>query len=110
MKLLVIDWCADSATSTLLASCKTPQHTIVGFELKDGAEAYRKTGVLKPDAIIINYAAKPSHGRMTADSIHKRKLTSEIPIYFINGEEDDNERVSHLGVCLSSEELEDMLL
>jgi hypothetical protein len=110
MKLFVIDWCTDAAASKLLTACAVPPHAIIGFELKDGAEAYRKTALLKPDAIIINYAAKPLHGRMTADSIHKRKLTSEIPIYFINGEEEDNERVAHLGVCLSSEELADMLL
>lgn len=110
MKLFVIDWCTDAAASKLLAACNTPAHTIIGYELKDGAEAYRKTALLKPDAIIINYAAKPLHGRTTADSIRKRKLTSEIPMYFINGEEEDNERVAHLGICLSSEELADMLL
>lgn len=110
MKLFVIDWCMDAATSALLATCKTSSHSVSGFELEDGAEAYRKTGVLKPDAIIINYAAKPLHGRLTADSIRKRKQTSEIPIYFINGEEEDNEKACNLGICLSSEELADLLL
>lgn len=109
MKLFVIDWCNDAGSSTLLTTCKTSPHTVIGFEIKDGAEAYRKTGVLKPDAIIINYASKPLHGRTTADSIHKRKLTTNIPLYFIDGDEEDNERVSHFGVCLSSEELSDLL-
>lgn len=110
MKLFVIDWCVEANSSALINLCNTSQHTIVGIEIKDGAEAYRKTGVLKPDAIIINYGSKPLHGRTTADSIKKRKLTADIPLYFIDGDEEDNERVSHLGVCLSSEELADMLL
>lgn len=109
MKIFVIDWCTDANASALITACKTPPHSVVGYELADGAEAYRKIGILKPEAIVINYAAKPSHGRMTADSIRKRKATAEIPLYFIDGEEDDNERVSHMGICLSSEELADLL-
>lgn len=109
MKIFVIDWCADAGASAIITACKTPPHNVVGYELADGAEAYRKTGTLKPDAVVINYAAKPSHGRMAADSIRKRKATAEIPLYFIDGEEEDNERVAHLGICLSSEELVDLL-
>lgn len=109
MKLFVIDWCPDAASSALLTLCKETGHTVCGYELKDGNEAYRKTGTGKPDAILINYAAKPLHGRTTADAIRKRKTTSEIPLYFIDGEEDDNERVAHMGICLSSEELTDLL-
>jgi len=109
MKLFVIDWSKD-ATTPLLDLCKQhPPHKVIGFELLDGAEAYRKTGILKPDAIVVNYAAKPSHGKQTADSIHKRKLTATIPIYFINGNEEDNELVSNIGICLSDEELKELL-
>jgi DNA-binding response OmpR family regulator len=77
--------------------------------MQDGAEAFRQTAQVKPDAIVVNYAVKPLHGRMTAESIHKRKGTSQIPIYFINGEEDENEKVANVGICLSQEELKDLL-
>lgn len=109
MKLFIIDWCADAAASALLQSCNSTTHKVVGYELKDGGEAYRKTGLDKPDAIIVNYAAKPLHGRTTADSIRKRKATSLIPIYFIGGDEEDNEKAANLGLCLSTEELTDLL-
>ena len=108
MKLFVIDWSKESSTP-LLDFCSNCGHEVVGRETEDGAEAYRKTGLLKPDAIVVNYAIKPSHGRMAADSIHKRKGTSQIPIYFINGEEDENEKVANIGICLSHEELKDLL-
>lgn len=108
MKLFVIDWSKDT-TTPLLDFCRQSVHKVSGFELSDGGEAYRKTGINKPDAIVVNYAAKPSHGRMTANSIHKRKLTAQVPIYFINGNEEDNELVANIGICLSEEELKDLL-
>jgi DNA-binding response OmpR family regulator len=108
MRLFIIDW-SNEASTPLLDLCKGSAHTIAGHELKDGAEAYRKTAQCKPDAIVVNYAVKPSHGRVTAEQIYKRKVTSEIPIYFIDGAEDDNEKVEHFGLCLSEEELEELL-
>lgn len=108
MRLFIIDWSRE-ATTPLLDYCKSTRHTIAGHELTDGAEAYRKTAQCKPDAIVVNYAVKPSHGRSTAEQIFKRKMTSEIPIYFIGGEEDDNEKVEHMGICLSEEELQELL-
>ncbi|PZR23427.1 MAG: hypothetical protein DI539_03120 [Flavobacterium psychrophilum] len=107
MKLFIIDWSKELSTP-LIDYCKKNAE-VVGIELRDGGEAYRKTGLLKPDAIVINYATKPSHGRQTADSIRLRKATAQIPIYFIDGAEDENELAEHMGVCLSHEELEDLL-
>ena len=108
MQLFIIDWSKDKSTP-LLECCRNSTHKIVGMELKDGGEAYRKVAACNPDAIVVNYAAKPSHGRITAQEIRKRKATAQIPIYFIDGEEEDNEKVEHMGICLSSEELKDLL-
>ncbi|OYQ38126.1 hypothetical protein CHU92_06565 [Flavobacterium cyanobacteriorum] len=108
MQLFIIDWSREK-TTPLIDYCKKTRHKVLGAELLDGAEAYRKTGSHRPDAIVINYAVKPSHGRAAASEIKKRKATSEIPIYFIGGTEDDNEKVSHLGICLSEEEFRDFL-
>ncbi|MCO6146753.1 hypothetical protein [Flavobacterium sp. NRK1] len=107
MKIFIIDWTKEH-TTPLIDYCKK-KTDVVGIELNDGAEAYRKTGILKPDVIVINYANKPSHGRQTADSIRKRKTTSQTPIYFIDGAEDENEMAEHIGICLSQEELQDLL-
>lgn len=108
MKFFVIDW-AREASTPLIELCGRAPHKVVGHETEDGAEAYRKTARCTPDAIVVNYAVKPSHGRITADQIHKRKGTSQIPIYFINGSEEDNEKAEHIGLCLSEEELLDLL-
>ncbi len=108
MQLFIIDWSKDS-TTPLIDCCKKSPHKVVGVELADGAQAYRKTGQSKADAIVVNYAVKPSHGRMTASEIRKRKTTAEVPIYFIGGSEDDNELVEHIGICLSEEEFKDLL-
>lgn len=107
MKLFIIDWSKEQ-TTPLIDYCKK-NATVVGTELTDGAEAYRKMATLKPDAVVVNYANKPLHGRQTADSIHKRKATSQIPIYFIDGAEDENEKAEHIGICLSQEELQELL-
>lgn len=107
MKLFIIDWTKEH-TTPLIEYCKK-HATVVGTELHNSEDAYRKTGSLKPDAIVINYSSKPSHGRQTAESIVKRKLTSQIPIYFIDGAEDENEKVENIGICLSQEELEELL-
>ena len=107
MKLFIIDWTKE-LTTPLIEYCKK-NATVVGTELSDGAEAYRKTGLLKPDAIVINYSSKPSYGRLAADSIRKRNGSTLTPIYFIDGAEDENEKAENIGICLSSEELEDLL-
>ena len=107
MKLFIIDWTKE-LTTPLIDYCKK-NADVIGVELNDGAEAYRKTGLLKPDVIVINYSNKPSHGRLTADSIRKRKGTANTPIYFIDGAEDENEKAENIGICLSQEELEDLL-
>ena len=107
MKLFIIDWTKE-LTTPLIDYCKK-NADVIGVELNDGAEAYRKTGFLKPDVIVINYSNKPSHGRLTADSIRKRKGTANTPIYFIDGAEDENEKAENIGICLSQEELEDLL-
>ena len=108
MKLFIIDW-SKELTTPLIDFCKK-NADVVGIELRDGGEAYRKTGLLKPDVIVINYATKPSHCRQTADSIRQRKATSQIPIYFIDGAEEENELAEHMGICFSQEELQDLLL
>ncbi|MFL9843701.1 response regulator [Flavobacterium rhizosphaerae] len=108
MTLFVIDWTLMD-TTPLLELCRESSHEVVGYEFADGGRAYKKTGELKPDAIIINYNIKPSHGKETAGSIKNRKSTAQIPIYFIDGEVEDNEHCNHLGICLSSEELKELL-
>ncbi len=108
MKLFIIDW-SKEATTPLIEYCRKTSHKIVGTQMADGGIAYKDTGLRKPDAIVINYAVKPSHGRVTAQQIRKRKSTSITPIYFINGDEDDNEKAENIGICLSEEEFKELL-
>lgn len=108
MKFFIIDWSCEK-TTPLMELCRANGHRVTGCELIDGGEAYRKTAGCTADAIVVNYAVKPSHGRTTAEQIHKRKSTSEIPIYFIGGSEEDNELAEHYGLCLSEQEFRELL-
>ncbi|OIQ16220.1 MAG: hypothetical protein BM557_10135 [Flavobacterium sp. MedPE-SWcel] len=108
MNLFIIDWSKEASTP-LIDYCKTTSHRIVGTQMVDGTITYKNTTRNKPDAIVINYAVKPSHGRSAAQEMRKRKKTATTPIYFINGDEDDNEKVEHIGICLSEEEFKDLL-
>ncbi len=100
MKVLVVDF----STSNLLLDALPGGHEIV-TEKTDGAQAYKLSGEFLPDKIFINYKDKPNHGRQTAISIKERKKTANIPIYFVDGEQAENEKVQHLGKCLTMNEL-----
>jgi hypothetical protein len=70
----------------------------VEYEYKDGAEAYRKISHFMPDLILVNYAVKPSHGRLTIESVKKRKKTALPSLYILlMGPMPDNEKVKNIG-------------
>ncbi|MBX2932545.1 MAG: hypothetical protein KF781_11430 [Chitinophagaceae bacterium] len=100
MNIFIIDF---SATPTLIEKFSS-KHQIT-TENKDGAMAYKTVGLQMPDIICINYKDLPSHGRQTAISIKQRKKTAHIPIFFIDGNKIDNEKVATLGRCISSKEI-----
>jgi|GEM_PF-1397281 len=105
MKIFVIDF---SKNPSLVEMCRQNGH-IVEYEHKDGAAAYKNTKVFMPDIIVVNYAEKPSHGRLTAQKIHQRKMTSPIPIYFIDGQDSENEKIKDFGTPATKQELSALL-
>ncbi|QNR22881.1 hypothetical protein [Croceimicrobium hydrocarbonivorans] len=74
-------------------------------ENQDGAQAYRDVALLEPDLVLVNMAAKASHGKQSAQAILKRKKTAQIPFYFLDCPVDYVETCGALGQLLSSEEL-----
>ena len=105
MKIFVIDFSADK---TLIELCMSAENELE-YEQHDGALAYAKTREFMPDIIVVNYAKKPSHGRMTAMKINERKMTSHIPIYFVGGKEKDNEKVKLFGNPISLSKLKEKI-
>ena len=105
MKIFVIDFSKDNSLIELCMS----NGNIVEYEQKDGALAYSKSREFMPDLIIVNHKDKPSHGRITAQKIKQRKMTSEIPIYFWNGTEKENEKILDIGTPITTIELEELL-
>ena len=97
MKIMVIDF---GETHQLIDSF--PEGLNLLIEKEDGARAYKLAGDSLPAAIFINYRDKPSHGRQTAISIRERKKTAHIPVYFVDGNESDNEKVKHIGTCIKN--------
>lgn len=108
MNLFIFDWTKEQ-TTPLIEYCKKNAR-VIGYELEGSDDrTLRKADDLQADAIVINYANKPSFGRMAAQNLHNTKQSTQTPIYFIDGTEYDNEMVGHIGLCLSSEELQDLL-
>jgi len=101
MKIFVIDFSNDTS---LIEICSTNDNE-VQFEQKDGAKAYSKSREFMPELIVVNYSEKPSHGRITAIKINQRKMTSHIPIYFVDGNEKENEKIKSFGTIIASDEL-----
>ncbi len=97
MKIFVIDFSKDK---TLIEIC-AKKGAIIEFEQNDGALAYQKSRKFMPDIIVVNYLDKPSHGRLTAQKIKQRKMTSNIPIYFIDGLESENEKIRNIGTPIT---------
>jgi hypothetical protein len=100
MKIMVIDFSENNYITD-----RFPQGINLLIEKKDGGAAYQLAGEHLPAAIFINYKDKPSHGRQTAFSIRERKKTAHIPIYFVDGNESDNEKVKDIGTCISSNDI-----
>ena len=92
MKVLLIDFSGSGELKQYF-----PKNVTLLEENKDGAAAYKIAGSEMPDMIFINYSAKPSHGRETAKAIKEQKKTEEIPIYFVEGDEPDSEKIINLG-------------
>jgi hypothetical protein len=100
MKIFVLDF---SSQRELVD--RVPIGHEITEEKEDGGKAYKTIGKQLPDKIFIQYKYKPSHGRQTAISIKERKRTSNIPIYFVDGNEVENHKVRHIGNCIKLNEL-----
>lgn len=84
----------------------------VETEAEDGARAYRRIRELAPAAVVVHLDRKPSHGRITAESLRRNKSTREIPLYFVGGDDEAREKTRAAlphGVFLSADELEGAL-
>ena len=100
MKIMVIDFADTDHIKDIL-----PKEVEILVEKKDGGRAYKLAGEELPDIIFIKYKDKPNHGRQTAISIKERKNTANIPIYFVDGNDIENEKVKRVGLCINSEEV-----
>ena len=105
MKIFVIDFSKDKSLIELCLG----NGNIVEYEQKDGALAYSKSREFMPDVIVVNYKDKPSHGRLTAQKIKQRKITSEIPVYFIDSTASENDKIKDFGIPKTKTELEKLL-
>jgi chemotaxis response regulator CheB len=103
MKILfIIDFSGNNRLATLFEGREDLQ---VYTEAEDGGRAYKLVGELLPDRVVVNMAAKPSHGLQTALSLKERKKTAAIPLFFVDVPEGYADRVAPLGNCVSMEAL-----
>lgn len=102
MRVFLIDFSSEQIWESQIGQ-------IAGLEFHceklDGAQAYRDVALLEPDLILVNMAAKASHGKQSSQAILKRKKTAQIPIYFLDCPEAYVENCGALGQFLSSQEV-----
>jgi len=105
MKIFVIDF----SGSNYLAEYFDKNHDVF-VENLDGGTAYKQIGQIMPDKIFINYKDKPSHGRQTGVAIKRRKKTSSIPIYFVDGNKEENEKIKSIGRVIETKDIENCII
>ena len=81
----LIDWNVTRAAT--LAEELRHDGWVVGIETEDGARAYQQTGINPPGALVVWLDVRPGHGMETAQSIHHRVATADVPIVFVCTEE-----------------------
>lgn len=89
-RLFLIHWKAAEAAE--LAKPLLSQGWAVDTEAEDGARAYRRIREDPPDAVVIYLTRLPSHGRETARALRSTKATRDLPIVFVDGQEDAVEK------------------
>jgi len=88
--LFLIHWKASEAEA--LATPLRTEGWQVDIEAEDGARAGRAIKANQPDAVVIYLTRLPSHGRETADGLRSIKATRDIPIVFVDGNEEAIEK------------------
>ena len=84
----------------------------VEIEAENGARAGNAIKADPPRVIVIYLSRLPSHGRETAYALHSYKATRNIPIVFVDGNEEAVEKTKVKvpdAIYTTSEELESVL-
>lgn len=59
----------------------------VNFEAEDGSRACQQITKDPPNVVLIYLNRLPSHGRRTGEHLRKIKVTRDLPIIFVDGNE-----------------------
>ncbi|HNM35389.1 MAG TPA: hypothetical protein PKI98_10915, partial [Chitinophagaceae bacterium] len=97
MKIFIVDFSPNN--NFLLHFQKEGLHYTI--EKNDGGNAYKTVATELPEKIFVNFASKPSHCIQTIKAILNRKTTSKIEIFFVDGDEKNNEKVKELGTSIT---------
>src|SRR3989304_1402258 len=60
----------------------------VDLEAQDGARAGKRIREVSPEAVVIFLSRLPSHGRETAHALRSFKSTRQLPIIFVDGQDE----------------------
>ena len=109
-KLFLIHWNASEVEEH--ASALRSDGWSVEVESQDGARAGKLIKADPPDVVVIYLTKLPSHGRETARYLRSLKATRDVPILFVDGEEEAIETTRakvREAVYVTSEELRNTL-
>jgi CheY-like chemotaxis protein len=84
--LFYVHWDKDEA----LAACRGLREAgyNVKYECDSGDTAWKALKKARYDAIIISLAKAPSHGRQVAEAAQNDGKLSQVPIFFVGGEDE----------------------
>lgn len=89
-RLFLVHWHAEEAGE--LAAPLLADGWTVDIETADGARACKAILADPPDAVVVSLARMPSHGRETVRAIRNSKAGRDLPVIFLDGQDDAVEK------------------
>jgi CheY-like chemotaxis protein len=84
LRVYLVQW--DEQAAVVRSARLVGEGWTVFTESKDGNDAYQQIRTLKPDLVIFDLAAKPSHSLQVAEALRKSRSLDSLPFVFVDGD------------------------
>ena len=91
-RILLVHWNRDEARERA-TRLRRAGHTVVIHADQGGGGELRKVRNKPPDALVIDLARLPSHGRAVGVFMRQQKATRQVPLVFVDGEPEKVARI-----------------
>jgi CheY-like chemotaxis protein len=91
-KIVLVQW--DEPEGRRRAEQLEAEGWQVLLESEDGGRAYKVIRAERPDAVVVDLARRPSHGREVGRSLRQTRATRDLPMVFVDGDADARAQVA----------------